>query len=368
MNKLAILRCYPYLPPVGGGMENHIAQLSHRQMLQGHEVTLAYHEGEPLSVCDLQIVPTVPLRRLRPQVLRDLIFYVKLGWMLWRRSTRTQVLHVHGDWSAFLLASSLCRVRSDGIRVASVHGPLRTGRMWAAVYRWILRRYDVIYCTGYAEYLGLRRCGLQRVHWQNSGIRDEFFAPNQSGEKTYNVIAVGSLVAVKNFDLLLNVAKACPQLSFAIAGDGPLWQPLQARCITEGIRNIHWLGRLSTDALVEALDQSGIFLSTSHHEGTPTAMLEAMARGLPVIMTPSNDYSALLVSGRNGYLCEASAEAIGLVLIQLDQDHALRKRMGEYNQVLSQSHQWDKVALRITGWMQAALLDQVSAQKQDDVS
>ena len=54
---MKILRLYTRLPPLLGGMENHIAQLSNEQTKLGHDVTIYFNKGDKVTSKDVQITP-----------------------------------------------------------------------------------------------------------------------------------------------------------------------------------------------------------------------------------------------------------------------------------------------------------------------
>ena len=70
----------------------------------------------------------------------------------------------------------------------------------------------------------------------------------------------------------------------AIAGDGPLRAALGQQARTLGLRDrVHFLGYQQNIALL--MDAVDVLVITSGREGMSGAMLEAMARGVPVIST-----------------------------------------------------------------------------------
>ncbi|MGI8555817.1 MAG: glycosyltransferase family 4 protein, partial [Pyrinomonadaceae bacterium] len=103
---------------------------------------------------------------------------------------------------------------------------------------------------------------------------------------------VGRLTEIKNISLLLRVAKLykdssnkdSPKLSFIIIGDGNLRESLEKEAADLNVKDIvEFLGnRNDTDVFCAGLD---IVALTSHNEGTPLSLIEAMANGLPVIST-----------------------------------------------------------------------------------
>ena len=105
--RLRILRVYPFLPPLSGGMEKHILRLTEEQRRLNCEVVLAYNQGQVTDPSDIRLLSFFNLRKIKPQSLRDLVFYIALILKIVRRRDRFDIVHVHGDWSAFLFARCL---------------------------------------------------------------------------------------------------------------------------------------------------------------------------------------------------------------------------------------------------------------------
>lgn len=352
---MKILRCYPFLPPIGGGMENHILLLTFEQKRQGKQVVLAYNQGNSTDKNDQPVIPWFNLRKVRPQFLRDSIFYFCLLWNMIRKPVRYDVVHIHGAWSAFIWGNIIANVSKSTVRVASIHGSLKTSVFWQKIYSWCLKPYQIVYCTGSAEAKFLISIGLKQVRWQSSGIRPCFFEKNLSTETQYDVITVGSLVPVKNFDLFLDTAKLAKDYRFAIIGTGPLEKKLKTRCQQELINNVFFLGKMKPKNLSKALMASKVFLSTSINEGTPTAILEAMATGRPIVATPANDYTDLIKQGSNGYIVDYSPEVISNNLKKLLENPVEYEFMSRANKYKAQVFGWENVAQTISGWIDSKM-------------
>ena len=71
---MKILRIYQRLPPLLGGMENHIAQLTREQIKLGHEVIIFFKQGSKVTYDDVQLTK-IPLFKIKPQFLGVLIFH-----------------------------------------------------------------------------------------------------------------------------------------------------------------------------------------------------------------------------------------------------------------------------------------------------
>ena len=146
------------------------------------------------------------------------------------------------------------------------------------------------------------------------------------------ISTVGRLTAIKQHDLFLDVvervAASRPSLVALIAGDGDLRHALEARAAERGIAaNVRFLGwRRDLDTIYGASD---VFVLTSRNEGTPVALIEAMASGLPGVSTNVGGVKDVIESDGVGRLAppgdgEALARAVGDLLA----DPELREEMG----------------------------------------
>ena len=71
---MKILRIYTKLPPLLGGMENHIAQLTKEQIKLGHDVVIYFNKGIKVASEDVQVTK-LSLYKLKPQFLGFFLFY-----------------------------------------------------------------------------------------------------------------------------------------------------------------------------------------------------------------------------------------------------------------------------------------------------
>ena len=148
------------------------------------------------------------------------------------------------------------------------------------------------------------------------------------------VIAVGRLVEQKGFDVLLEawakVAPLLPGWRLAILGDGPLGGALQdlSRSLMIETR-VDWLGHVSDP--IPFLRGAKFYVLTSRFEGTPNALLEAMACGIPAVVSDASPGPRELI-GRNGdaglTVPVGDIEATARAILELAQRKTLRLRLG----------------------------------------
>jgi len=112
------------------------------------------------------------------------------------------------------------------------------------------------------------------------------------------VISVGRLDLPKGFPDLLEafdvVRKTHPCAALLLVGDGPLRGQLDRQTVELGLEgHVFLLGQ--RDDVGTLLEASDIYVTSSHWEGLPVSVLEAMAAGLPVIATTVGELPYLVV-------------------------------------------------------------------------
>jgi glycosyltransferase involved in cell wall biosynthesis len=353
MKPLHILRCYPGIPPSPGGLERHVKLLTDYQRSAGCVVTLVYNVGDGGNADDVRVFPWISILHLRPQVLRDFLFYAGAAIAILRRRIRVDVVHIHGDWGSYLFGRLVACAARARLMIASMHGHVVARHSWRAhIYRFATRPYGLGYATGRREAEVLSTWTGQKWQWITSGISEQLGNNGKEegcAEILADLVSVGSLLPVKNHMLMLDVAARLPHRKFLIVGDGPLRRQLEADVRRRRLQNVWLRGQVPQSELGAILRRSRIFLLTSSREGTPTVLLEAMYCGLPVVTTPSNDYSGIVVPGLGGYVSRSfdADEIAGLVETMLA-DAKLIEEMGNHNRAHAHQFTWPAIARRIT--------------------
>jgi glycosyltransferase involved in cell wall biosynthesis len=359
--RLHVIRCYERLPPLPGGMERHIAELTAAQRVLGVRVTELFNRGDPAGE-SIQVWRGRSLDQVRPYLFRAALFYSAAALRRFDFSdARFRVVHIHGDWPAFLFGSMFGRFIGAHAIAASLHATFHApiGR-----YQWALRGCEPIFTTGTLQARELSNA-LNRPAWHlPSAPAELFFEEPASTHRAIDVVAVGSLVPVKNMDLLLECAGRRPNLTFAIVGTGPDAGALRRRAQKLSLHNVSFLGAITIEEVRSVLQTARVFMNTSLTEGSPTAVLEAMACGLPVILTPSNDYSDIIDQGVNGYVTSGwdADELINALELFLQRPDRLEKA-GKAARSTAASHRWPLKARLVTDLMLAAA-DRTKAERQ----
>jgi glycosyltransferase involved in cell wall biosynthesis len=117
--------------------------------------------------------------------------------------------------------------------------------------------------------------------------------------------SVGRLDDQKGYQDFIQAARyvvdSCPEVRFAVAGEGPLRHSLEKLIDDLKLNGIFSLCGFRNDVanFLSALD---IFVCSSHWEGLPLAVVEAMLLKKPVVATDVGGNSEIVVTGRTGTL------------------------------------------------------------------
>jgi glycosyltransferase involved in cell wall biosynthesis len=163
-------------------------------------------------------------------------------------------------------------------------------------------------------------------------------------------IFLGQVRAWKGVDLLVQAfaARAVEMhATLDVVGDGELREPLQSLVAQLGLSDrvtFHgWKPRVEA---ADIMRRSDVLVLPSLRECGGTALLEAMAVGLPVIAARWGGPTKYVLDGETGVLVEPTSEArfvvdLGEAMVALSNNEPLRRRMAERAVVHVRSHAFD---------------------------
>lgn len=192
------------------------------------------------------------------------------------------------------------------LRETSSYTRRRKYRFLKIFDRFIYSRYKTIICVDKAVEAALRKWVTQ-VTGKTKVIEKGISLPTVKGKcsKSYDVVFVGRLVQAKGIDILLDaLAKIEPHQTVKnaiIVGDGPLISSLRKKAVSLRISHmVTFLGERHD--VSQLLQMSRVFVLPSRWEGTPSALLEAMATGLPVVASAVGGITQVIDNGIDGLL------------------------------------------------------------------
>ena len=344
---MKILRIYTRLPPCRGGMENHIYHLTKEQIRLGHDVSIFYNIGDKVSRKDVQITK-LPLASLSPQFLGFFIFHFLIYLRLLINKQNFDLIHIHGDWSSLLFSKFIKKAVSADRLIFTVHDQISNKFFYRKLFSKLLKNVDILFATGIATANQLNKLTDKNVIVQPSGVNNIFLEDKIKSflNNSIQVITVANLVKKKNLGLVLDIARELPNIKFIIVGEGPEKKSLLNRVDYEGLNNVQILGFKEPTELHSLYYESDIFMLTSLKEGTPTALLEAMTCGLPIVASDAGGVSRIL--GELNCINNSSDKQKYIDCIsKFARSSELRRNVSQKNKIQSQEYAWKNVAKNI---------------------
>lgn len=147
------------------------------------------------------------------------------------------------------------------------------------------------------------------------------------------LLSVGELDENKNHKTVIEALKQIDTtgIQYLICGQGELKEELQKQIDEAGLSDVVRLMGYRNDiaAIYEAAD---LLVFPSHREGLSAALMEAMAKGLPVVASKIRGNVDLIVEGKGGYLVDSKKpEEFANALKRLCADKERCVKMGAYN-------------------------------------
>jgi glycosyltransferase involved in cell wall biosynthesis len=286
----------PYCYPVPGGQETHVWELSKALARTGVDVSFLTRYAFSRSK------------------LETALFY---AGSLPKISTAVDLIHGHDIQVAAAL--KVWKVVHSKPSVLTVHSSnfLETRQKWAGFYRQLFSKHKALLATSRELADACRPLYPGPVHYIPNGVDAARFAPGSrdSARATLGLPDDSTiLLTTRRLDRKNNVialaqafdelSKADPKLRLLIVGEG------EQRAAIESLHNdrISITGWVDNSRIADYLHAADLFVMPSLYEATSISCLEAMACGLPVVVTRVGGLPDL-VDG-NGLLCEPTSSSL----------------------------------------------------------
>jgi glycosyltransferase involved in cell wall biosynthesis len=347
-----------------GGPARHVTILDRGLRARGYDTLLVYgrtgaDEGSLENLAGA--LPSHPIpelgRRIRPT--SDLQAFIRLLRLIFAR--QPQIVHTHtakagvlGRLAAFLYNCTRRR-RSRAVVIHTFHGHVLEGyfgpvgsRLATVAERALCRVTDCIVAISERQRTDLTRrfhlCRPEKVAVVPLGLELDDLFQTTAGQASLRpglgldpdaivIGSVGRLVPIKDLPLLVRafalVAAERDCVHLLIAGDGPEREHLAALGRSLGVSTrLHLIGWCSD--LQRLYASCDLVALTSINEGTPVALIEAMAAGLPVVATSVGGVPDVIEHGVTGMLVSArEPAAFAECLRSLISDETARRQMGQ---------------------------------------
>lgn len=309
---MRVLLVTHHAPPHIGGVEQVVWVEAQSLLAAGHTVIWITSDGigagEPLPQAPRLRVIRVPACHVLERRMGTAypFFSPELLAVVWREVGRADLVHVHGlVFQGSVLAALFARLRHRRCLLTDHGGILRYRSRLAT---WALRllietagrltarcAHRLIAINPEIERLLVRLSGRpDRVVWLTNPLPNGRFAPPTAAERRAaraalgwddrpRVLFVGRMLPHKGIEVLLDAADPAVALAFCGPGD----QRLIARIQDAGAQ---YLPPRPHRELVTLYHAADLLALPSRNEGSPLVVQEALACGLPVVMSDPDAY------------------------------------------------------------------------------
>jgi glycosyltransferase involved in cell wall biosynthesis len=258
--------CHIIASAAPGGMENHLIALCNGLCRRQTVTVVAPDWFTDKFHPDVRVIPFNGLLSSR----YNPITLVRLRRLIGRITP--DILHAHGSKAAMMIA--VPRLFDAFIRMTTVHGLKRRTSF--------LRAFDRVIAVSQTVANALAGFPVDVVM---NGVPLSACPPDPGpGNHPPLVIAIGRLVPVKGFDVLLRAWADVPSARLLIVGDGPERTALEALARQLGVSSRVTFAGFRTD-VQSLLRTADLMVISSRREGLPLVLIEALHAQRPVVST-----------------------------------------------------------------------------------
>ncbi|MBU3110759.1 glycosyltransferase family 4 protein [Clostridium lacusfryxellense] len=318
---------------------------------QGYEVHVASNGEEKIPFVDVK--HNILFER-SPYSIKNINAYITLKKVI--EQNDFNIIHCNTPIGGVLTRLAARKVRSMGTKVIyTAHGfhfykgaSLINWTVYYLIEKWLAKYTDCLITINEEDYI---RCtnnkfkaksikivngiGIDLNKFQNQTLVKKTELRKKYGyrEDDFILIYVAELSYRKHQDLIIDavnlLSRKIPNIKLLIVGSGKLSQQYVKQVNKLNLQeNVHFLGyRKDIECL---MNMSDIAVSSSRQEGLPVNVMEAMATGLPIVVTDVRGNRDLVHNGENGYVVDIEdVEMFSSSLESLYRSEDLRKEFGE---------------------------------------
>ncbi|MFC1862146.1 glycosyltransferase [Chloroflexota bacterium] len=302
-----------------------------------------------------EIHPDITIHRILfpPHYIARYGALLEMAWLL--RKIRPDIIHAHCLSHFGILAGLYSRLSGFRPIVLTAWGSdvLVDAKGWKKrLVKYALKRADCITCQGENVAKAMAEMGvdLQRIKLIAFGVDVDKFCSLQEGERlkeSLGIVNAPAVISIRNFEQIYDVEslikaiplvlKEVPEAKFLIAGDGSQEAGLKGLAESLGISNsTKFIGFIPHDELPQYLASSDIYVSTSLSDcGLAVSTAEAMACGLPVVITDIADHRRWAEAGLGGFIVPArDPKSLAAKVLCILRNGELARRFGQTNRQL----------------------------------
>lgn len=254
---------------------------------------------------------------------------------------RPQIVHLNSNcsiWGIYRDAISILLIKIFRKPVVfhcrcNVEYAIGKSKIRRRILRFIMNRANAIFVQNHfsLEFVtGELRQNNNKVYLMPNYIEVDKVADKKVIRDTLqDILYVGHASAEKGVGEVLKCAEHFPQLHFDIVG-AITDQYRDYKEIEKRLGNVKFRGDVNLDQVRQYLDDADLFLFLSWSEGFSNALVEAMARGVPCVVSNAGA-NAEMIENKGGIVCKVKDVDAMVAAIEKSLDHCLRCRESEWN-------------------------------------
>ncbi|MBE8986213.1 glycosyltransferase [Nostoc sp. LEGE 12450] len=328
-------------------------------------------------------VPVWFFHRFSPNIksLREYAFTSELTQWLWQNISQYELVHIHALFSyPSTIAMTIARLKNIPY-IVTPHGLLcewslqQSTRKKQTYLRLIeqanLNSSQTIHFTSEKEQQEVSLLGLHKpnfvlplgislptkIYDARHRLRQKFNIPTDEPV----ILFLSRLHYKKGLEYLIPALSKVThhRFTFILAGNGtPDYEAqIESLLVSSGLRDrtfvVGFVEGETKDILMQGSD---LFVLTSYSENFAVSVLEALAVGVPVLVTPGVALASVVKENQLGYVPDLDVEAIAEALEDYLNNTQIAQKMGERgHQVISEKYTLEKTALQMQQIYQTVL-------------
>jgi glycosyltransferase involved in cell wall biosynthesis len=164
------------------------------------------------------------------------------------------------------------------------------------------------------------------------------------------VLFLGRISWKKGIDRLISALARVPGLALVVAGndDEDYWPKMLKLAGDLGISGrIRYVGFVDGKQKERLIARAALLALPSYSENFGNVVLEAMALGVPVVVTPEVGLAHVVAETRSGVVAGGEPAELSAAIASLAGDRQLRRQLGDNGRAAAALYSWDNVAQRI---------------------
>ncbi len=354
-----------YYPPDRNGIATYSASLTTGILRKGAEVSVVTRKRPRCIKNNIEIfqidVPSIDLESWKNEKIladgRKYCLKFAKGLYDFFKEKEFDVVNLVASWDDYLMVFACHRAiekkKNKSKLVLTVGGggkqpPTEMNHLRSK----ILNMVDAITVMGLPIEKELLKIGVKKnlIRYVPPGVDLKLFKPSsRPQQQTIVVLYVGRIDRVKGLLDIIEVAEKLQNqnFTFRIVGDASTTKErriVKYHLKKSDARNISLEKGVDNKQVAELLSKAHIFIYPSYEEWFGISVLEAIACGLPCIVSGEGGLPEMVVNGKNGFVIKpGDVEGIKRALLLL-KDSKLREKFGENSRRISERYSSEKLS------------------------